>query len=277
MRHGSIGAAIGAACLSGALPANALELQSHRAVYDLTLSSAEPSTSLVEASGRLVLEMSGSSCTGYTVEFRNVTEVNDREGTRRVTDLRSSTRETTSPPQLVFSHQTLVDQTLDNEIEGTATGGAGGISVDISSPKETTLSLPRAIFPTAHTRLMLESAEAGERILEATIYDGGDEADSLYETATVIGDGATGLPGASADERVILAAEDGWMARTAWRLVTSYFEQGGADGERMPAYELSTYMLDNGISYDVSFNYGSFSMSGKLTSLTLIEVPACPD
>ncbi len=275
MRTGSICAALCVVAAAAAPAAHALELQPHRAVYDLALSGAEPSTSLVDASGRLVFELKGSACAGYSVEFRNVTEVTDREGTRRVTDLRSSTRETTTPPALVFSHETLVDREMVSEIDGTATGGAGGIDVAITTPKETTLSLGRAIFPTAHTALVLESAEAGERILEATVYDGGDEADSLYETATVIGDGATDLPGASPDERVVLSGVEGAMDRTAWKLVISYFQQGGVEGERMPEYELNTYMLDNGISYDVAFNYGSFRMAGKLTSLTLLDAEPC--
>jgi len=277
MRNGLGGTALAVlGVFAAAVPATAIELQPHRAVYDLTLSGAEPSTSLVDANGRLVFELNGSPCTGYTVDFRNVTRVVDREGTRRVTDMRSSTRETFSPPQLTFTHETFVDDELSTSVAGTASASAGGISVDITAPKETTLQLPRAIFPTAHTRLMLESAEAGERILEATVYDGGDEADSLYETATVIGDGAEGLPGASPDERVILSAVDGALARTAWRVVISYFEQGGAEGERTPQYELNTYMLDNGVSYDVSFNYGAFKMAGELTELTALEAPDCP-
>ncbi|MEM6761598.1 MAG: DUF1849 family protein [Pseudomonadota bacterium] len=252
-------------------------LQPHRAVYDLTLSSAEPSTSLISASGRLVFEIGGSECDGYSVNFRNVTRVTDREGAQRVTDLRSQTFETLAPAVLSFAHQTHIDDTVAREIEGTARGRVDGIAIDISTPKSTEMKLGRAIFPTAHTRLILEAADAGERIIEATVFDGGDEANTLYETATVIGPGQTGLPGASADEMAVLSTVPDAANRTAWRLVISYFDAAAEEGERVPDYEITFTMLDNGVSYNVSFNYGSFTLSGELTELMLTDAADCSD
>ncbi|MEM9223714.1 MAG: DUF1849 family protein [Pseudomonadota bacterium] len=260
--------------LSGGVAA-ADSLLPHRAIYDLALSNAEPSTSLVAASGRLVFELTGSVCDGFTVDFRNVTQVTDREGTRRVTDLRSSTKETIAPPVLTFSHSTFVDEELASEVKGEATARADGVAVEISEPKVSEFQLARGIFPTAHTRLILEAAQAGERILEATVYDGGDDADTLYETATVIGPGETGLPGASGMAREELLNIPGAVDRTAWRLVVSYFKPGGAEGERVPEYELTFTMLDNGVSYDVVFNYGAFSLSGDITELSVHDAPEC--
>lgn len=269
----------GAAFASGAQAGEAAaeELVAHRAIYDLSLARAEPSTSMISAAGRLAFELSGSSCEGYSVNFRNVTRVTDREGEVRVTDLRSSTHETLMPPSLDFDHKTYVDDELATEVAGVATARATGVEVAVRVPKETTLSLPRAIFPTAHTRLIIDTAREGERILETTVYDGGDEASTAYETATVIGPRQTGLPGASSAEREALSALPDADALSAWRLVISYFEPGAAEGERSPEYELTFTLLENGISYDVSFNYGAFTLEGDLTELALTEpAPACP-
>ena len=272
------GVAVGLAVLAaGAGGASAEELLSHRAVYDLSLSRAEASTSLVDATGRLVFEINGSECAGYTVNFRNVTRVVDREGTTRVTDLRSATVETIAPPMLDFTHETYVDDAPVTGVVGSAHATAGGVNVEIFEPKETTLSLRRAIFPTAHTRLIIEAAKSGEQVLEATVYDGGDEADAVYETATVIGPVGTDMPGASASEREVLSQIPEAAGHEAWRLVITYFEAGAAEGERQPEYELTFSLLDNGVSYDVAFNYGAFSLSGELTELTLTEPPTdCP-
>lgn len=272
------GVAVGLfALVAGGVAAEADELLSHRAVYDLSLSRAEASTSLVDATGRLVFEIKGSACTGYTVDFRNVTRVVDREGTTRVTDLRSATVETINPPALDFSHETYVDDAPVTGVVGRARATAGGVMVDVTEPKETTLQLSRAIFPTAHTRLILEAAKSGEQVLEASVYDGGDEADAVYETATVIGPVGIDLPDASPSEREALMQIPDASEHEAWRLVITYFEAGGAEGERQPEYELAFTLLDNGVSYDVSFNYGAFSLSGELTELTLAEAPEpCP-
>lgn len=253
--------------------ATAADLLSHRAIYDLTLSRAEASTSLVDATGRLVFNIEGSECEGYTVDFRNVTRVVDREGTSRVTDLRSATFEGFTPPILDFSHETFVDDELLSAVKGTARASASGVEVAVEEPKVTTLALRRAIFPTSHTRLILEAAESDERVLEATVYDGGDEADAVYETATVIGPGATGLPGATPDERAVLMEIPDVEAMKAWRLVITYFQAGAAEGERQPEYELTFTLLANGVSYNVAFNYGAFSLTGELTELSIIDTP----
>lgn len=262
---------------AAATPAFAVDLVPHRAVYDLSLSRAEASTSLVAAEGRLVFEINGSECEGFTVDFRNVTRVTDREGTSRVTDLRSATFETIAPPQLDFTHETYIDGEPATGVEGSARATAAGVTVAVSEPKDTEMMLRRAIFPTAHTRLIIEAAQAEERFLEASVYDGGDEADAVFETATVIGPGETGLPGASAGERAAFEALPDADAHMAWRLVITYFQEGAAEGERQPEYELTFTLLDNGISYDVNFNYGAFSLSGELTELTMGEpAEACP-
>ncbi|MEM0907932.1 MAG: DUF1849 family protein [Pseudomonadota bacterium] len=273
-----VGAAWGLACWAGLSAGAAMAaepLAPHRAIYDLGLSDVAPSTSLVAASGRLVFELTGSVCEGFTVDFRNVTRVTDREGTRRVTDLRSTTLETIAPPTLSFQHQTYVDDELASEIDGMASARAGGTSVEITVPKGTQVGLGRAIFPTAHTRLIIEAALAGETILEAPVYDGGDEADVVYETATVIGPGGTDLPRASDAEREVLMAIPGVAEMTAWRLVVSYFQGGAAEGERVPEYELTFMLLENGVSYDVTFNYGAFSLAGQLTALEVSPAPPC--
>lgn len=274
-----VGAAAGFMLLSlwgaGAEAGAGTDLLPHRAVYDLTLSRAEASTSLVDATGRLVFELNGDACDGYTVDFRNVTRVVDREGTSRVTDLRSATTETLSPPVLEFSHETYVDDDLAVEVEGAGRASASGVTVDVVAPKKTTLSLPRAIFPTAHTRLILEAARSGEQVLEATVYDGGDEADAVYETLTVIGAGETGLPGASADERAVLMEIPGAEEMMAWRLVITYFEAGAAEGERQPEYELTFTLLDNGVSYNVAFNYGAFALTGEMTEISVNDEGGC--
>jgi len=122
-----------------------------------------------------------------------------------------------------------------------------------------------------------DAAQSGERILEASVFDGGDEADAVYDTATVIRSGEEGRPGAPPLEREGLSALPDATDRTAWRLVISYFESGGDGGESVPDYELTFTMLDNGISYDVAFDYGAFTLAGELTELTLGSIPDCPD
>lgn len=269
-------AAASLATLCLALPTGgaAQDLQPHRAVYDVSLAEVQPSASITSASGRLVFELSGDACEGYVVNSRFVTRVSDREGNTRVTDLRSSTFETLEPATFTFLNQTYVDDTLASEVKGKAEGRAGGVTVTLTEPKETEIELGRAVFPTAHTLLMLEAAREGERVLEATIFDGGENADTLFETTTFIGKGDAGLPRAADVEAEALSAVPDAREATAWRLSISYFEKNGGDGgEQVPDYELAFTMLESGISYDIRFDYGTFAMAGDLVELELMDAP----
>jgi len=86
------------ACLGvpgGSWPAAALtpagELAAHRAVYELKLASTRGKGGAVAARGRILYDFSGSLCEGYTLEFRQVSELDNGEGKVTLSDLRSTT------------------------------------------------------------------------------------------------------------------------------------------------------------------------------------------
>lgn len=259
----------------GAGPAAAQSLQPHRAVYDVSLAEASPGAGIADVTGRLVFELSGGDCEGYVVNSRFVTRMTDRDGTVRVTDLRSASFETMAPARFEFMNQTFSDSRKLVEVKGSAEARADGLRVKRTTPKPATLTLDRALFPTAHTQLILQAARAGEKVLEAPVYDGGDTADTVYDTTTVIGAGQTGLPGAGPGERTALSAVEDAGDLTAWRLVISYFDPASAAGDATPMQEMAFTMLENAVSYDVTFNYDSFALSGTLSELKLEPAPDC--
>src|SRR5262249_6660813 len=69
------------------------ELAAHRAVYELKLASTRGKGGAVAARGRILYDFSGSLCEGYTLEFRQVSELNNGEGKVTLSDLRSTTWE----------------------------------------------------------------------------------------------------------------------------------------------------------------------------------------
>lgn len=261
-----------AGAASGAAAAELL--QPHRAIYDLNLVQSEASASMVSAKGRLVFEMSGSSCEGYTVNSRFVTRVVDREGISRVTDLRSATFEQLDPPEFTFLNQTYIDEGLTSVVKGSATTRDAAVAVTLAEPKTADITLGHAVFPTAHTRLIIDAAQAGERVLEAPVFDGGDAADRIYSTTTVIGPPETGMPGTSPDEMAALSGLPTAATLNSRHLTISYFAPSDV-GEPTPDYTLTFDMLDNGVSYNATFDYGAFVLSGRLAELELYPVPAC--
>ncbi|UOM36113.1 EipB family protein [Acuticoccus sp. I52.16.1] len=248
----------------------------HRAVYDLTLARVEPSVSILSVNGTLVYELEGSACDGYTVTSTFQTNTVDREGEMSRTDLRTSTYETLSPAEFHFLNQTFLAGDGQTVIDGQARGTPSGTIVELSKPKMGRYDLARAIFPTQHTRLVLTAAANGERVLEVPMFDGGGTADTVYDTTTVIGPPTMGLPDASQRERAAFAALGDADERATYTTSISYFDQAGENGETVPDYVISFRMMDNGISYNATFDYGTFVLSGRLTELEPMPMQECP-
>jgi hypothetical protein len=68
--------------------AGAIELAPHRAVYDLKLASSRGKRSLEAVRGRILYDFAGSTCEGYSLHFRQVTELDSGEGKSVTSDLR---------------------------------------------------------------------------------------------------------------------------------------------------------------------------------------------
>src|SRR5712672_4653763 len=66
---------------------------SHQALYELRLMKSRGSNSINSVRGRILYSFSGSSCEGYTSEFRQVSELDSGEGKVTLSDLRSTSWE----------------------------------------------------------------------------------------------------------------------------------------------------------------------------------------
>ena len=63
----------------------------HRAVYDLSLGTTRANSQLAGVRGRILYDFGGSACQGYSLEFRQVSELDSGEGKVSTSDLRSTT------------------------------------------------------------------------------------------------------------------------------------------------------------------------------------------
>src|SRR5258707_1409174 len=109
----ALAAAVFLGCGLAIAPAGAgpgpLGLAPHRAVYDLSLADSSTSGSVASVSGRMVMEFTGSRCSGYTTKLRFVTQTEDNDGQHQVTDSRASTFEAGDGRRLGFTNETYTD------------------------------------------------------------------------------------------------------------------------------------------------------------------------
>ncbi|OQP88436.1 ATP-binding protein [Rhizobium rhizosphaerae] len=274
--------------MSHAAPALAMTpLVPHRAVYDLQLQDATEQSGISNMYGRMVYEFNGSACAGYTVSFRFVTKVDGGEEVR-TTDQQTTTFEDPKG-SFRFLTRSFTDDKLDKEVRGTAHETEKGVSVDLEAPQKQSVDLTKAMFPTAHMIDVIERALKGEKLFEARLFDGSDSGDKTMLTTTVIGARETPAGGgagkAESDKNKEGKAEEGaddtdaekagTLARSPyWPVTIAYFEDHST-GDATPTYRTSFKLYENGVTRDLTLDYGDFVLSAKLAKLDLYKADGC--
>lgn len=240
-----------------------MPLAPHRAVYDLTLDKASERSGITEIKGRMVYEFGGSACDGYTVNFRFVTQIDTRDSSR-VTDQQTTTYESADGKEFNFLTKTFVDQQQEKQLRGTATIDDDQTLVELAEPDPVTVELPASQFPTEHVVEMLGKAREGTNFYETTLFDGSDDADTIMTTSVVIGKPAALAAGAPDRAALGALADDRF-----WPVEVAYFGGVSEGGEELPKYRISFKLHENGMTRDLTMDYGEFSIRGQLVDLNL--------
>lgn len=262
---------------AGQAATQAVNLVPHRAVYELTLDNTRPSTRMVGLSGRMVYELTGSRCEGYTQNMRIVTQSVTQEGESSLSDQRSTSWEDGEGKQLRFTWSTYRDQQLAESSAGVATRGPTAeddTKVELTQPERGNLTISgKALFPMQHSILLIQAARKGQTVFTADFFDGSEKAEKVYTTTSLIGRRLRPgfnktLPRAQNAERL-----DGLAG---WPVSISYFEQDSETKDATPAYELAFVMFDNGVSRRLFMDYGDYALRGEMTTITFLESSPCP-
>ncbi len=261
-------AVLGSPVIASGTGLAAVPLIQHRAVYDLKLDNASDRSGITGISGRMVYEIRGSACDGYTVRFRYVTQSDTSEASQ-ITDQQTTTFEDADGKSFSFVTKSYIDRTLDHELRGNAVRDATGVKVQIDKPEPKTLELKPTQFPTQHLLELIGKANKGESFYETSIFDGSEDADKAMTTTVIVGkqEGAD-----SSDPEV--KALDKLGSEKFWPVDIAYFDETSEGGEDLPEYRISFKLYENGLTRDLEMDYGDFVISGKLVDLAVFEPDA---
>ena len=253
-----------------------MQLAPHRATYTLTLDHTGAGSNVSDIRGELIYEFKGSTCQGYTLNTRLITEIFDREGKPSTTDIRSESWEDANGKRLRFSTGQFVNGKLSEATKGVAVRGPhtqNPVLVQLEKPKDGTVRLSgNVLFPTQHSIALLQAALEGRRRLQADLYDGSEKGTKVYETTSVIG--AT-LSTAANSQLPPVKNADALNAVASWPVIVSYYETNDKkDG--LPSYEISFRMYANGVSRKLKLDYGTFALAGDLSSIEFLPEKSCP-
>jgi len=243
-------------------------------VYDLVLDKTRAGSSVTDVGGRMVYELTGSACEGYTQNMRFVTRMINQDGQAQLTDIRSSSWEDGNGQRLRFNTSQIKDEAQPELTTGDAArSGTGDVQIELSKPQKKSLGIGKgALFPMQHSRALLEAAARGQSVLQADLYDGSDQGDKVYATTTVIG---RPNPLGAAKEMPKLQNIEQLDQVPSWPVSISYFEPGAETKDALPVYELSFRFYANGVSQKLLIDYGEFAIRGGLSKIEFLEPSKC--
>lgn len=246
-------------------------LSPHRAVYDLKLKSASDRSGVKGLDGRMVIEMTGSSCDGWSVNFRLVNDFQLPRGKRRLIDSRSTSWEAADGSTMSFLEREFIDNRPYKVTRLRASMKDG--KVRQKQPKKLEFDIPSdAIFPVAHQKRLIDKARSGELRDKSVVYDGADH-DNLYQAITFIGKKRVDRKDFSklkGNGGIVLL-----KGVVGWPVTVSYFALRDKKQQDTPSQQISFLMYENGVAGDLTIDYGDFALSGKLTHLDKLPPSDC--
>ena len=236
----------------------------HRAFYQMEMGDRQQTSQIVNINGRSAFAIE-RDCSGWrSIEDYMIQFVAENGGTDSVLSHFESW-EADSGDKYSF------DIMEESSFEGHKDFG-GFVQMDDSEighayftmAPDSAISLPSGtLFPMRHVQKILKKAEAGEKIMAATVFTGAEPDSALMRTSTVVG----GWREAPADELGMLG-QDGY-----WQINVAYFKPASTSAE--PAYEIAFSMQNNGLVRDYEINYGDFSITANLTAAKPVETRDC--
>ena len=254
-----------------ASPAGAVDIAPHRALYSLTLDNTKNASGVGAATGAMYYEW-GEACDGWTVDQRfRLRLVYAEEG---AVSINSSllTWESKDGLRYKFNEKRLRNGNVEDDIHGEAhlDGKDKGGAVQFDKPDQTKLTLAAGVlFPTAHTLVLIERAQAGDTFLARKVFDGA-AVENAGQITAVIG------PQLKPDPKAGKPLDNPLLQRPSWRVSLAFFpaDSNKSDVET-PDYQLTMRLLDNGVSQDMTLDYGDYVLKAKLDDIEALPKPSC--
>ncbi len=242
----------------------------HRAVYNLEMKTSSARSGVKGVRGRMVVEIDGSPCDGWTVNFRLVNDFRLPRGKKRLIDIRSSSWEAADGSRLDFTEREFVDNRPTQSTRLSASQKDG--KVTLKSPKKSSFSIPTdSVFPIAHQMRLIEKAKKGILRDKSTVYDGADHK-NIHEAIAFIG-----KPSKKSMTNNVKGNGVASLINDAksWPVSVSYFSLNGKTPQDTPDQQVSFRLFENGVTGNLVIDYGEFSLKGTLSHLEKLPENKC--
>ena len=255
------GAAVVAVSVAQAKAKAPVDLTGQKANYTLSLAKVR-GHSVTGAVGRLSFDVT-RTCKGFAVDQRLTLLVRNGDGTLSRTVSNYETWESLNGHRFSFLLRQTEDGKTRTELKGRARMTATGGTVHYLAPVGRTATLPQGtLFPMAHTRALLQAAEAGKPYIDPPLFDGTSPHGAEHSFVAILGwhkpdaerfKSLSGLPSTSVDI--------GFFPRTA--------------KDNTPDFRTEARYFTNGVARAVRLDFGDFVLRGRLVGLTVPPQKSC--
>jgi len=261
----SLLAAAAALAAFSAGPAQAGELASHRAAYQVRLAQASDGVAITHASGQIAYGVE-KVCGGWLLAQTGTMNLHLPSGDVIPQTLHYSSWEADDAASYRFS--VTAEGNSAETLLGTAEiqPGAEG-RANFRRPEAVEFPLPKDTrFPVAHTYFLIERARAGASQAESYIFEG-----TAVEGAKLL---VAFISPLSAEAKAVVAELGGdLLGRPGWNFRLAYFDPQSQTGE--PLYEVEADMLDNGVAPRWVLDYGAYAVEMNLSKIEPLAKPDC--
>jgi hypothetical protein len=246
----------------------AINLVSHKAVYDVSLVRATQRDGVRGARGTMTYALT-DRCEGYTVESQMHLDMGLSNGSDSELEQRYASWEAKDNRSASFRMLVRENGKLKDSYHGTVTLDAKGAgSATYVGEQEVNYDLPEGtMLSTNHLAALLTAAASGEKIFNRPVMDGSFD-DGPYRVGGVIG------PERRSPEQAGRTAPGGDLtAGSTWSLALAYFSLD--TNEDTPEYEMVMKVGANGIARHLVQDFGGFTLAFDLVSVEPIAGPSC--
>lgn len=240
----------------------AVKIAPHRAIYTMSLAKVKNGSPVRGATGTMLFDWS-DSCEGWAIQQHMKLHFTYSE--TEEADISSSvvTWEAKDGKKYKFNVRRLSDGQEDESFKGGASlGEKGGAAVYVvpKDRKEEALAAD-TLFPSAHTKLILEKAIAGEKLFTRPVFDGSDEEGLAYVSAFV----GSKIEKIQETEMNPALRKLPLLNEPAWPVRLAFYKPQDQTGQ--PDYEMDIVLQANGVARSMVIDYGDFSVEGVLASI----------
>ena len=255
---------VGLMGLAPAAWAGGIQLVPHHAIYGMELAASDSSSGIVGATGSMTYDFL-DACDGWVTQNRISVHYSYAEGALVESNTDFVTWESKDGLKYHFRLRSTRDGEVIEDVEGEASlrgRGQGGM-VHYLRPEPETRPLPvGTLFPTWHTRELMEVAEKGGKQLHRVVFDGAD-AQGAFDVNAVIGH-AHPAP---------VPALFPQLGSPSWSVRMAFFPLDSDDAE--PDFEMAVDYHLNGVAQSMLQNFKGFSLASHLDKLESSPHPVC--